>query len=70
MECKVDRNKRRCGCTYNACEKHGLCCDCIKYHKDMDEVPGCLFPPAAERTYDRSVKKFVEAVTQNGFRLG
>jgi hypothetical protein len=36
----------------------------------MNELPGCLFPAAAERTYDRSVKKFIEAVTANGFRLG
>jgi hypothetical protein len=25
----------------------------------MGEIPGCLFPPDAERTYDRSVENFI-----------
>jgi hypothetical protein len=25
----------------------------------MGELPGCLFPPKAERTYDRSIAHFV-----------
>lgn len=70
MECKQDKNRKNCGCTYSSCAKQGICCECIMYHKKMDELPGCLFPPAAERTHDRSVKKFVEAVTANGYRLG
>jgi hypothetical protein len=26
----------------------------------MGELPGCLFPPEVERTYDRSIDKFIE----------
>jgi len=26
----------------------------------MGELPGCLFPLEVERTYDRSIEKFVE----------
>jgi hypothetical protein len=26
----------------------------------MGELPGCIFPPEVERTYDRSIEKFVE----------
>jgi hypothetical protein len=29
-------------------------------HRANGELPGCLFPPDAERTYDRSIRKFVE----------
>jgi len=25
----------------------------------MGEFPGCLFPPEVERTYDRSIERFV-----------
>jgi hypothetical protein len=25
----------------------------------MGQLPGCLFPPDAERTYDRSLKNFI-----------
>jgi len=26
----------------------------------MKELPACLFPDDAERTYDRSIRKFIE----------
>jgi hypothetical protein len=26
----------------------------------MDELPACFFPEDVERTYDRSLKKFIE----------
>jgi hypothetical protein len=29
------------------------------YHKKYGELPGCLFPPEVERTYDRSIARFV-----------
>jgi hypothetical protein len=59
MECQVDVNKSGCSCTYEPCSRKGKCCDCIRYHWEMDELPGCLFPPEVERTYDRSIKNFV-----------
>lgn len=60
MECQIDVNKERCACTYEPCDRKGKCCDCILYHKSLDELPGCLFPPEIERTYDRSIAKFVK----------
>ena len=60
MECHIDANKERCACTYEPCDRKGRCCDCILYHKNRGELPGCLFPPEVERTYDRSIAKFIE----------
>jgi len=55
----VKRNSVLCTCTYSSCEKHGVCCECVAFHRASGELPGCFFPPDAERTYDRSVRKFV-----------
>ena len=60
MECSIDANRDKCTCTYEPCERKGKCCDCIRYHRSLGELPGCLFPPDVERTYDRSIAKFVE----------
>ncbi len=60
MECQIEANKTKCTCTYEPCERKGKCCDCIPYHHAHGELPGCLFPPKFERTYDRSIAKFVE----------
>ena len=32
----------------------------VRCHLRMDELPGCAFPPEAERTYNRSKKYFVQ----------
>jgi len=58
-ECNVDANKKRCSCTYEPCPRKGICCECIQYHRKMGELPGCLFPPEAEMTYDRSIEAFI-----------
>ena len=60
MECNIEKNKSNCPCTYESCSRKGKCCECIAYHKNMDELPGCLFPPEVERTYNRSIEKFIE----------
>ncbi|HJX69540.1 MAG TPA: DUF6485 family protein [Dehalococcoidia bacterium] len=59
MECQIEANKAKCTCTYEPCEKKGKCCECISHHLALGELPGCLFPPETERTYDRSMAKFV-----------
>lgn len=61
MECAVTKNRESCTCTYPGCSRHGKCCECIRYHRSRGELPGCLFPPEAERTYDRSIAAFVKA---------
>lgn len=60
MECKKDKNLEICTCTYN-CSTKGMCCDCISYHLKSRQLPGCCFPPDAERTYDRSFEAFARA---------
>lgn len=60
MECKSAENKRKCNCTYEPCSKKGICCECIQYHWNMGELPACFFPDDVEKTYDRSIEKFVE----------
>ena len=61
MECKKDQTVRSCACTYTSCSKRGLCCDCIASHLSRQELPGCCFPTAAEKTYDRSFAAFAKA---------
>lgn len=59
MECCQDDNLKNCACSY-PCERKGRCCDCVTYHKRRGELPACFFSEAAERTYDRSISKFIE----------
>ena len=58
-ECKVEDNKANCTCTYSSCSRQGLCCECIRHHWSNGELPGCLFPPEVEKTYDRSLERFI-----------
>ena len=60
--CKKATTLKRCTCTYEPCPRKGLCCDCIAYHLASRELPGCCFPAAAERTYDRSFEHFARVV--------
>ena len=65
-ECKVKKNEKSCGCTYTSCEKRGMCCDCLKSHLSKGQLPGCAFPPDVEKTYDRSIERFVETYQERG----
>jgi hypothetical protein len=51
-------NLAGCTCSYTSCDKTGLCCQCVSYHRQMGQIPGCFFTDAAERSYDRSFGKF------------
>ncbi|MEW6557564.1 MAG: DUF6485 family protein [Elusimicrobiota bacterium] len=57
--CNIDRNLTKCTCTYQPCSRKGICCECVSYHLKNGELPGCFFPKEAERTYDRSIAKFI-----------
>lgn len=60
MDCQmIEEHKAECTCTYEPCSRKGLCCECIAYHRRANELPGCFFPSAVERTYDRSVRRFI-----------
>ncbi len=61
MECKKNANRDFCTCSYPGCGKKGLCCECLQYHLAMRQLPGCCFPPEAERQYDRSFEAFAKA---------
>lgn len=57
MDCMQDQNKASCNCTY-PCERKGVCCECVAYHRDRKELPACYFSAEAEKTYDRSFRAF------------
>ncbi len=63
MECKKEINLTQCTCSY-PCSKKGICCECVRYHRERGEIPGCFFPKDAEKTYDRSIKKFIEVYSK------
>jgi hypothetical protein len=60
MECREKENLKKCTCTYQPCLRKGICCECLRYHLSNNELPGCVFPPEIEKTYDRSIKNFVK----------
>ena len=35
-------NEKKCPCTYKDCEYHGICCQCVRYHRKRKEKPFCL----------------------------
>ncbi len=59
-ECKQKQNLTSCPCTYKSCPRKGICCECIRHHLENKELPACCFPPEVEKTYDRSIQKFIE----------
>ncbi len=61
MECKKQENAANCGCSSTSCATRGTCCDCISSHVAKKQLPGCCFPPEAEKTYDRSFENFAKA---------
>ena len=67
-ECIVEQNKEKCNCTYDPCPRKGICCECLTYHWRSGELPACLFPADVERTYDRSLARFIETYQKRGQR--
>ena len=61
MECNKETNLENCTCSYSGCSRKGLCCECISYHLQSRQLPGCCFPSDAERSYDRSFEAFAKA---------
>ena len=64
VECKSEENKINCNCSY-PCEKKGMCCQCLTYHKNRGELPACFFPNEIEKSYDRSVENFIQIQQRN-----
>ncbi|MTI95074.1 MAG: hypothetical protein FH749_06240 [Firmicutes bacterium] len=55
------QNSEHCTCTYNGCPRHGMCCQCLHYHRRQGQLPACYFSAEDEKTYDRSIARFVRA---------
>lgn len=66
LECKVKHNKTKCNCAYEPCSRKGICCECIQYHWGIEELPACFFPDDIEKTYDRSIERFIKTYQQRG----
>lgn len=63
MDCKNRKaSLAKCNCSWASCERKGVCCECVAYHRAQDQIPACFFPNDVERAYDRSVKNFVGTV--------
>ncbi len=59
-ECNLDKNLEKCTCTFS-CDRKGKCCECVAYHRNHGEIPGCFFPRDKEKTGNRSVSFFIES---------
>jgi len=35
-------NEKECSCSDENCERHGVCCECIKYHREKGGKPSCF----------------------------
>ncbi|MGD8627813.1 MAG: DUF6485 family protein [bacterium] len=61
MECPSrEKNMKDCNCSYEPCSRKGTCCECMAYHRRSGELPACYFPDDVERTFDRSIARFIE----------
>lgn len=59
MECRIKKNMEICNCTYEPCSRKGTCCECISYHRPMNELPACYFSKRGEASYNRSIEAFI-----------
>lgn len=55
-----EKNLQKCNCTYEPCSRKGICCECLAYHRRNGELPACYFTAAVEKTYDRSIARFMK----------
>lgn len=58
-KCRSEKNLKTCNCSYEPCSRKGVCCECLAYHWSQRELPACFFPDNVERTYDRSLRRFL-----------
>ena len=35
-------NEEKCTCTSLDCDKHGVCCECLRVHLGKDSLPSCV----------------------------
>ena len=61
--CQKKKNLPRCNCSYDPCQNKGICCECLAKHLENRELPGCVFPDEAERSWNRSFDHFAALVS-------
>jgi hypothetical protein len=54
------KNLVECNCTYEPCSRKGLCCECLTYHRENEELPACYFSADIEKTFNRSITNFLK----------
>lgn len=59
------KNMEMCNCSYSACDKTGICCECLHYHRKNGQLPACYFPDSEEKSYDRSIENFIRIYQKN-----
>ena len=42
MECQKAKNEEQCPCAATECERHGVCCECLRAHVANKALPSCL----------------------------
>ena len=57
----IKENMKQCNCSYDPCDRKGLCCQCLHYHRRNGELPACFFPDPVEKSYDRSISRFIQS---------
>ena len=35
-------NEKGCSCPAKDCPRHGICCECVEYHREDGSLPMCL----------------------------
>lgn len=53
-------NTKHCTCTYSGCPRHAICCECLHYHRERGELPGCYFTEEEEKIYNRTIEFFIQ----------
>lgn len=66
-ECIKSQNLTNCNCTYEPCSRKGNCCECILYHRKSGELPACYFTREVEKTYDRSIERFMKVIISSHY---
>lgn len=64
MACeRREENRKACPCSHRECSRHGLCCQCVEYHREKRQLPACFFTAEEEKTLDRSLEFFLRGRT-------
>ncbi len=60
---RVGINAKYCNCMHTSCSRHGLCCECLHFHRLRGELPACYFTEEEEKTFNRTIEFFIQRRT-------